>query len=79
VASFFGRATNSSRDQINALRQRQSCRKNLVVIGELLGVPYDDRADFQERSGRQLDLFLPIAASSARPARCAKRPRSGAE
>ena len=31
-----------------------------LVICELLGVPYDDRADFQERSGRQLDLSLPI-------------------
>ncbi|MGJ6126599.1 cytochrome P450 [Mycolicibacterium sp. Y3] len=32
-----------------------------LVICELLGVPYEDRADFQERSGRQLDLSLPIA------------------
>lgn len=31
-----------------------------LVICELLGVPYDDRADFQARSGRQLDLSLPI-------------------
>ena len=31
-----------------------------LVICELLGVPYEDRADFQERSGRQLDLSLPI-------------------
>ena len=31
-----------------------------LVICELLGVPYGDRADFQERSGRQLDLSLPI-------------------
>ncbi len=31
-----------------------------LVICELLGVPYADRADFQERSGRQLDLSLPI-------------------
>jgi cytochrome P450 len=32
-----------------------------LVICELLGVPYSDRADFQTRSGRQLDLSLPIA------------------
>lgn len=31
-----------------------------LVICELLGVPYDDRADFQHRSARQLDLSLPI-------------------
>ena len=31
-----------------------------LVICELLGVPYEDRADFQARSGRQLDLSLPI-------------------
>jgi cytochrome P450 len=31
-----------------------------LVICELLGVPYDDREDFQKRSGRQLDLSLPI-------------------
>lgn len=31
-----------------------------LVICELLGVPYDDRADFQNRSARQLDLSLPI-------------------
>ena len=31
-----------------------------LVICELLGVPYDDRADFQDRSARQLDLSLPI-------------------
>ena len=31
-----------------------------LVICELLGVPYEDRADFQDRSGRQLDLTLPI-------------------
>ncbi|MGH3583810.1 MAG: cytochrome P450, partial [Mycobacterium sp.] len=36
-----------------------------LVICELLGVPYDDRADFQERSGRQLDLSLPIAQRMA--------------
>ena len=32
-----------------------------LVICELLGVPYEDRADFQTRSGRQLDLSLPIS------------------
>ena len=31
-----------------------------LVICELLGVPYDDREDFQHRSARQLDLSLPI-------------------
>jgi cytochrome P450 len=31
-----------------------------LVICELLGVPYEDRVDFQQRSGRQLDLSLPI-------------------
>jgi cytochrome P450 len=31
-----------------------------LVICELLGVPYDDREDFQQRSARQLDLSLPI-------------------
>ncbi|OBG17638.1 cytochrome [Mycolicibacterium celeriflavum] len=31
-----------------------------LVICELLGVPYEDRADFQHRSARQLDLSLPI-------------------
>ncbi|WP_422742602.1 cytochrome P450 [Mycobacterium sp. WMMD1722] len=31
-----------------------------LVICELLGVPYADRADFQRRSARQLDLSLPI-------------------
>lgn len=31
-----------------------------LVICELLGVPYSDRADFQTRSGRQLDLSLPM-------------------
>ncbi|MER7081798.1 Cytochrome P450 [Saccharopolyspora kobensis] len=30
-----------------------------LVICELLGVPYADRAEFQERTGRQLDLSLP--------------------
>ncbi|NUT44823.1 MAG: cytochrome P450 [Thermoactinospora sp.] len=32
-----------------------------LVICELLGVPYEDRADFQSRSGRMLDLSLPVA------------------
>ncbi|MDP9167495.1 MAG: cytochrome P450 [Actinomycetota bacterium] len=31
-----------------------------LVICELLGVPYEDRADFQARSARQLDLSLPM-------------------
>ena len=31
-----------------------------LVICELLGVPYEDRADFQARSARQLDLQIPI-------------------
>jgi cytochrome P450 len=31
-----------------------------LVICELLGVPYDDRDDFQRRSARQLDLSLPL-------------------
>ncbi|UUO01629.1 cytochrome P450 [Mycolicibacterium novocastrense] len=31
-----------------------------LVICELLGVPYEDRDDFQYRSARQLDLSLPI-------------------
>ncbi|HEV7419603.1 MAG TPA: cytochrome P450 [Mycobacterium sp.] len=31
-----------------------------LVICELLGVPYEDRADFQARTARQLDLSLPI-------------------
>ena len=31
-----------------------------LVICELLGVPYVDRDDFQQRSARQLDLSLPI-------------------
>jgi cytochrome P450 len=29
-----------------------------LVICELLGVPYSDRAEFQERTGRQLDLSI---------------------
>jgi cytochrome P450 len=32
-----------------------------LVICELLGVPYDDRDDFQRRSALQLDLSIPIA------------------
>jgi cytochrome P450 len=32
-----------------------------LVICELLGVPYEDREDFQRRSTRQLDLSLPIS------------------
>jgi cytochrome P450 len=32
-----------------------------LVICELIGVPYDDRDDFQQRSARQLDLSIPIA------------------
>ena len=31
-----------------------------LVICELLGVPYDDREDFQRRSARQLDLSIPM-------------------
>jgi cytochrome P450 len=31
-----------------------------LVICELLGVPYEDRQDFQQRSARQLDLSAPI-------------------
>jgi cytochrome P450 len=31
-----------------------------LVICELLGVPYADRAEFQHRSSRQLDMSLPI-------------------
>ncbi|MGE2726506.1 cytochrome P450 [Mycolicibacterium pulveris] len=32
-----------------------------LVICELLGVPYDDREEFQQRSARQLDLSAPVA------------------
>src|SRR5689334_10130464 len=32
-----------------------------LVICELLGVPYDDREDFQRRTARQLDMSVPIA------------------
>ena len=35
-----------------------------LVICELLGVPYDDRDDFQRRSARQLDLSIPIPERS---------------
>jgi cytochrome P450 len=31
-----------------------------LVICELIGVPYEDRDDFQQRSARQLDLSIPI-------------------
>jgi cytochrome P450 len=31
-----------------------------LVICELLGVPYADRAEFQERSNKQLDLSIPV-------------------
>jgi cytochrome P450 len=31
-----------------------------LVICELLGVPYDDREDFQRRSARQLDFSVPV-------------------
>ena len=31
-----------------------------LVICELLGVPYEDREDFQRRTARQLDLSIPI-------------------
>jgi cytochrome P450 len=31
-----------------------------LVICELLGVPYDDRGDFQRRSAKQLDFSIPI-------------------
>lgn len=31
-----------------------------LVICELLGVPYADRAEFQERTARQLDVSLPV-------------------
>lgn len=31
-----------------------------LVICELLGVPYDDREDFQRRSAKQLDLSIPM-------------------
>lgn len=31
-----------------------------LVICELLGVPYDDREEFQQRTGRQLDISLSV-------------------
>src|SRR5436190_1085098 len=31
-----------------------------LVICELLGVPYADRAEFQARTARQLDLSIPV-------------------
>jgi cytochrome P450 len=31
-----------------------------LVICELLGVPYEDRAEFQHRTGRQLDVSIPV-------------------
>jgi cytochrome P450 len=36
-----------------------------LVICELLGVPYADRADFQRRTGRLLDMSLPMDARMA--------------
>lgn len=36
-----------------------------LVIRELLGVPYQDRADFQRRSSRPLDLSLPPGERTA--------------
>jgi cytochrome P450 len=36
-----------------------------LVICELLGVPYADRADFQERSARLLNLSSPVAEQTA--------------
>ncbi|GAA1874635.1 cytochrome P450 [Pseudonocardia ailaonensis] len=36
-----------------------------LVICELLGVPYEDRAEFQERSGRLLNLSVPMAEREA--------------
>jgi cytochrome P450 len=32
-----------------------------LVICELLGVPYEDREDFQRRSSRQLNFRIPTA------------------
>jgi cytochrome P450 len=36
-----------------------------LVICELLGVPYEDRADFQTRATRQLDMTKPVEESLA--------------
>ncbi|GAA1740279.1 cytochrome P450 [Nonomuraea sp. AD125B] len=36
-----------------------------LVICELLGVPYDDRDDFQRRTGALLDISLPVAERQA--------------
>ncbi|MGW0808992.1 cytochrome P450 [Nonomuraea sp. NPDC002799] len=36
-----------------------------LVICELLGVPYADRGDFQRRTGKLLDISLPIAERQA--------------
>ncbi|MGW5715163.1 cytochrome P450 [Amycolatopsis sp. NPDC003865] len=36
-----------------------------LVICELLGVPYADRAEFQDRSARMLDLSAPVADRNA--------------
>ncbi|GAA0355911.1 cytochrome P450 [Streptomyces sp. WI04-05B] len=36
-----------------------------LVLCELLGVPYSDRTDFQDRSARLLDLTLPMAQREA--------------
>src|SRR4029078_9489366 len=51
-----------------------------LVICELLGVPYDDRDDFQRRSARQLDLSIPIPERLELPGRGRKyiRTRGGA-
>jgi cytochrome P450 len=37
----------------------------LLVICELLGVPYEDRAEFQQRSTRQLNFSVPMAERMA--------------
>ena len=53
-----------------------------LVICELLGVPYDDRAEFQGRAARQVDLSLPleergrVAAGVAHLHGRARRPRA---
>ena len=57
-----GRASRSGRDFALPIPS--------LVICELLGVPYADRADFQTRSARQLDLSAPDPrAARARAAR----------